>query len=148
MGARRFLARVDETSVRIGPFEGVQIIPVVDIHFAPVVEPRTLQLTVVGGKTELSHKVEHGACGTAEAGDISGVGRDFRLDQDYVKWYVLRHVIPLGQFLVYAGQWLPVLHFAVDGSIISASLRPRKVLSARQDYHGHPHHISLKREQQ
>jgi hypothetical protein len=51
----------------------------------PVVEPRPLEIPVVGGEAELPDKMEGRTGGPAESGNIAGVGRDLRFHEDDMK---------------------------------------------------------------
>lgn len=58
-----------------------------DLHLdgIPVVEPGAAELGVGDFESQRFDKMETGAGGGAEAGDVAGVGRDFRVDEDDVE---------------------------------------------------------------
>ena len=51
----------------------------------PVVQARAAKLGVGDGKSEGFDQVEAGAGGGAQAGNVAGVGRDFRADEDHME---------------------------------------------------------------
>jgi len=58
--------------------------PTVPGDMAPVVHARPLELLVVQLKSERFDQVKLGAGDGAEPGDIAGVGRDFRFEEDHM----------------------------------------------------------------
>ena len=55
------------------------------IHIRPVVESGPLQRSVIDGKPQRFHEVQHGASGQAKAGDVPRIGRNLGFDQDDVE---------------------------------------------------------------
>jgi len=60
-------------------------IPDMDVAFVPVIHPGASEGFFIEGKSEGSDEVEAGSRGEAKAGDVSGIGRNFRFDQRDVK---------------------------------------------------------------
>lgn len=81
-------------------------IPDVDVAFVPVVHAGTAEGFFIKGKSEGSDQMQTGSCGETKAGDVAGVGRDFRFDQDHVKH--AGRVIP-GKEIAKGIQELPAL---------------------------------------
>ena len=70
-------------------------IPDLHARLLPIVEPGALEGFVVDGKAERPHEVKCGVGGEAKPGDVAGIGRDFRLDEDDIEHGKLSFLFPL-----------------------------------------------------
>jgi hypothetical protein len=56
-----------------------------DVDEVPVIDARSAHTVLVDTETERTHEVERRCGSGAEPGDVAGVGRDLRLDQNDVE---------------------------------------------------------------
>ena len=63
----------------------IKVPPMHHFNVLPIIEPRSLQMLVLGGKPQRMNKVKGGVGGTAEPGDRTGIGRDLRLNKNDVE---------------------------------------------------------------
>ena len=88
--AKTALGGGEKQSMRFGSVRAVFFHEIikgrVDLHFdvRPVIQAGALKGLVIDGEAQRLHQVKHGIRGRAGAGDVSGVGRDLRLYEDYM----------------------------------------------------------------
>ena len=78
-------AEQEETRGADGPEAGVPIGMDADIEGIPVIESGTAEPGRGKREAERFHEMKPRPGGGAQTGDVSGVGRDFRMDQHHVK---------------------------------------------------------------
>lgn len=66
--------------------KGFKVFPIDDLDLGPIIEAGSLQIAVVGAKTQRVDQMKNGIGSSAKAGDTAGIGRDFRFDQNDVEW--------------------------------------------------------------
>ena len=64
--------------------EGIQAGVGAVAHQVPVVQPGPFQVPVAQGEAQRLHQMQHRAGGSAGAGNVAGILRDFRVHQDNV----------------------------------------------------------------
>jgi len=71
-----------EPPVRVALAQFGKTFPALKGDRIPVVEAGASQVLVIDGKAELADQVQPGAGRRAQPGNVAGVGRDLRFDQD------------------------------------------------------------------
>ena len=74
----------EEILTRITGKEIVKIFILGDIEILPVIETRTLEFFVINGKAHRFHDMKPRSRGGAGAGNVAGILRDLRLDQNKI----------------------------------------------------------------
>jgi hypothetical protein len=68
-----------------GGQKGFKVFPIDNLDLGPIIEAGSLQITVVGAKTQRVDQMKYRVGSSAKAGDTAGIGRDFRFDQNDVE---------------------------------------------------------------
>ncbi len=68
----------------VGCAKGSPVVPSMPRNLLPIVHSRALPAFVVHLESERANKVKGGLCRRAESGDIPGIGRNFKFDQNDV----------------------------------------------------------------
>jgi hypothetical protein len=72
---------VEEAAIGKGLIESLDVAVVMDLDLVPVIESRAAHGFLVGAEAEFAHEMQRREGRAAEAGDVAGIRRDFRLDQ-------------------------------------------------------------------
>src|SRR2546429_8873250 len=70
---------------RLRPLQGVEGIPQLQAHFAPVIQPRSFQLPMIQRKAKRLDQMQSRFCGQTKPTDVACVWRYLRPNQDDVK---------------------------------------------------------------
>ena len=85
IGVRRLCCRIEVAAVRIFLKKFIQIFIHTHIEQMPVVQTGTLHALIVDSKAERLDQMQHTTCRRTGAGNVAGVLRDLRLDQNNVE---------------------------------------------------------------
>jgi hypothetical protein len=88
-------AEIEETTVRDGGLQFVKILPVTDSDELPVVKTGAFQITVVRREAQFTDQMQVCTGSGTQAGDVAGVGGDFRFNEYNVEWLHKENCIPL-----------------------------------------------------
>lgn len=91
VGFSGFFRGVPVTGVRVCGLQFRQRLPLMNLDGRPVVETGSFEVTIVQGEAESTDQVQNGSGSAAEPGNVAGIGRDFRFNQDDVKWDWFAH---------------------------------------------------------
>jgi hypothetical protein len=76
-----FCREVEKAAIRQGVIESFDVAVVMNLDIVPVIESSAADGFSVGAEAEFSDQVQRREGRAAEAGDVAGIRRDFRLDQ-------------------------------------------------------------------
>ena len=86
IGPVGFLCKEIELSFILLSQEIIQAVPVNNLDMLPVIKSGPLEVLVISAESQRFHKMQDSVGRAAQPGRCAGIGRNFRLHQNYVEW--------------------------------------------------------------